>query len=349
MRYSHVSVASVTHQLPPHIVTSDQIEDRLAPLYDRLKLPAGRLEMMSGIRERRFWERGTVPGDVSAVTAQMAIEKSGLASDRFGCLIHGSVCRDQLEPATASKVHHACGLPDSSVSMDLSNACLGIMNGMLVIANMIELGEIEAGIVVGTEDGRGLVEGTIDTLLADEQTSRQDVKAAFASLTIGSGSAAVVLARRDLVPSAPRLTGATVRADSAAHKLCEGGSAVGNFGDDRPRMHTDSEALLHAGIRLAHRTWESFCSQNHFGNNAINKAFSHQVGRAHRKLLFERLQLNPSIDYSTVEYLGNTGSVALPTALSLGLEAGHALPGDRIALLGIGSGLNSIMVAIDWS
>jgi len=349
MRYSHVSLAAVTHLLPPHVVTSEQIETELAPLYDRLKLPAGRLEMMSGIRERRFWDRGVLPGDISALTARQAIVKSNLPTDRIGCLIHGSVCRDQLEPATASKVHHACGLPDASVAMDLSNACLGLLNGMLVIANMIELGEIEAGIVVGTEDGRGLVEGTVFTLLNSPNINRHDVKTAFASLTIGSGSAAILLARTELAPTAPRLVGAVTRADSAAHKLCEGGSASQDFGDDRPRMHTDSEALLHAGINLAERTWQDFTAARFFGDDQVNKSISHQVGRAHRKLLYERLQLDPAFDYPTVEFLGNTGAVALPTALSLGLENSHAIPGDRIALLGIGSGLNSIMLPLDWT
>ena len=34
------------------------LEDRLAPLYDKLSMSPGRLEMISGVRERRFWEPG---------------------------------------------------------------------------------------------------------------------------------------------------------------------------------------------------------------------------------------------------------------------------------------------------
>ena len=44
---------------------------------------------------------------------------------------------------------------------DVSNACLGLMNGIVQVANMIELGQIRAGLVVGTENGRPLVENTI--------------------------------------------------------------------------------------------------------------------------------------------------------------------------------------------
>jgi 3-oxoacyl-[acyl-carrier-protein] synthase-3 len=71
------------------------------------------------------------------------------------------------------------------------------------------------------------------------------------------------------------------------------------------------------------------------------------VGRAHRRLLLERLKLPPEIDFPTVEFLGNTGAAALPTAVALGMQQGHVQPGDRLALLGIGSGLNVLMLGLE--
>ena len=62
MRYEHVCIESLAHELPPHVVTSDDIEQQLAPVYERLGLPFGRLELMTGIRERRFFARGIKPG-----------------------------------------------------------------------------------------------------------------------------------------------------------------------------------------------------------------------------------------------------------------------------------------------
>ena len=52
------------------------------------------------------------------------------------------------------------------------------------------------------------------------------------------------------------------------------------------------------------------------------KPFCHQVGVAHRRLLFEALALDPAMDFATVEYLGNTGSVALPMTAAIGIEQG---------------------------
>src|ERR1700722_9220714 len=193
MRYQHVAIAAVSHVLPPEVVTSADLEARLRPVYERLGLPEGRLELMTGIRERRFFPRGTRPGQVSAETADRAIDRSQIDRSHFGALVHGSVCRDQLEPATASFVHHGAALPQSAFVLDVSNACLGLLNGMILLADMIELGQIRAGVVVGTEDGRALVEGTIESLLANDGLTRQEIKRYFASLTIGSGSAAIVL------------------------------------------------------------------------------------------------------------------------------------------------------------
>lgn len=348
MRYKHVCIESLAYALPPHVITSNDIEQQLAPVYERLGLPFGRLELMTGIRERRFFDRGTKPGQVSATTAKKALDSSGIKAEEIGLLVHGSVCRDQLEPATASSVHHDVGLPKTAAILDVSNACLGLLNGMLVLANMIELGQIRAGIVVGTETGRDLVEGTIDSLLKNPNVTRQSIKLDFASLTIGSGSAAIVLCHRDLSRTGHRLLGGVCLTDTSHHELCAGGVETVTA-DGRPRMQTDSEALLHAGIELAGATWDCLKTELGWSVRDVDKTFTHQVGKAHRKLLLDRLGLSSEIDFPTVDVLGNTGAVALPTAFALGVERGHVSPGDRVALLGIGSGLSSIMLGVEWS
>ncbi|GAB4146052.1 MAG: 3-oxoacyl-ACP synthase III [Planctomycetaceae bacterium] len=348
MRYRHVCVESITTVLPPHVVTSDEIEEQLHPVYERLRLPAGRLELMTGIRERRFYDPGTLPGKISAQTVRRAIELSGIHPRYFQALIHGSVSRDQMEPATANFVHDFAELPDDAVVLDVSNACLGLLNGMLILADMIELGHVRAGIVVGTEVARGLVEGTIDRLLNSPDLTRKEMKGEFASLTIGSGSAAIVLCDDQLSQTGNRLVAAAIRSRTSAHRLCAGGISESGDADHRPRMQTDSEALLHAGVELAAETWEKTRQALGWKNVDVNCIFTHQVGRAHRKLLLEQLGLDASLDFPTVEFLGNTGAVALPTAFALGIEQGQLQPGHKVACLGIGSGLNSVMLGIEW-
>jgi 3-oxoacyl-[acyl-carrier-protein] synthase-3 len=346
MRYQNVCLETIAHTLPEEIVTSAEIERALEPLYTRLRLPEGRLELMSGIRERRFWPRGMAPSVKSVETAEKAIAQAGLDKRHVGALVHGSVCRDFLEPATACGVHHRLGLPDECAVYDVSNACLGLLNGVLQVANMIELGQIRAGVIVGTESSRSLVETTIAQLNADTSLSRNDVKPAFASLTIGSGSAAIVLADRELSRTGNRLLGGVARTNTRQCHLCQGGhndsAAAG------PLMATDSETLLQEGVATARAAFPAFLDELDWSAGDIRKTFCHQVGRAHQKLLFESLGLDPAMDYSTLEYLGNTGSVALPMTAAIGIENGRLQKHDRVALLGIGSGINVVMLAVDW-
>lgn len=346
MRYQNVCIEAVTHNPPEEIVTSDQLEQQLSEVYERLSLPFGRIELMTGIQERRFYPRGTLPGQISVETARQAMAEAALPESAFGALIHGSVCRDQMEPATAAGVHAGLNLPAESIIIDVSNACLGLLNGMLIVADMIELGRIDAGIVVGTETGRGLVEGTIDSLLKDPTVTRKSIKGAFASLTIGSGSAAIVLCHKRISTAKNKLLGGAFLSDSSKHDLCAGGVEAEAHGDSRPRMETDSEALLHAGIELAETTWEKARHELGWTNDDVDRVFTHQVGKQHRNLLMERLRLNPELDYPTVERFGNTGAVALPMGLSMGIRENPPQKPTNLALLGIGSGLNSVMLGV---
>jgi acyl-CoA:acyl-CoA alkyltransferase len=348
MRYRHVCIESLGYTIPDEIITSDDIEARLAPLYHRLKLPEGRLELMSGIRERRLWPRGARPGDKSIESGRKAIAAAGIDPREIGCLIHGSVCRDQLEPATACRVHDALGLPQECIVYDVSNACLGLLNGILQVANLIELGQIRAGLVVGTEDSRALLESTIGELNNDQSLTRESVKPAFASLTIGSASAAVLLVHEELSRTRNHLVGAAARAHTAHHELCAGGHQASPGGESQILMQTDSEQLLTEGLAAGAATFEQFMAASGWDRAKINKTICHQVGGTHRRLMLESLGLTTERDYATFPWLGNTGSVALPITLALAIENGFIDRQEHVALLGIGSGINCLMLAVDW-
>ncbi len=346
MLFNNTVIKSVSLIKPPRVVSSLEIEARLAPLYDRLKLSAGRLELMTGIRERRFWEPGTRSSTVAAQAGEEAIRKANFPREKIGCLIHASVSRDFLEPATASLVHEMLGLGEATAIFDLSNACLGVLNGMAQIATMIESGQIEAGLVVSGEIAEYLHKATMAKLTEDRKLTRQYLKSQFASLTIGSAAAAVLLARAEPGQPGHRLLGGMVGTDSSANRLCKADPKDADpLG---PIMNTDSEGLLQAGCALAARTWERTKAELGWTNETPDHIFAHQVGRAHAKLTLETLNLPESKDFPTVMFMGNTGSAALPGALALGLEQKHLNPGDKLALLGIGSGLSCLMLGTEW-
>jgi 3-oxoacyl-[acyl-carrier-protein] synthase III len=349
MQYKKVCVESFGYELPETIITSLDLEERLAPIYKKYNLSYGRLELMTGIRERRFWNDGITPSQASIKAAEKAISKSGIKKEDIGCLLHTSVSRDFLEPATATVVHDSLGLPSTATIFDISNACLGFVNGMVTLANMIELGQIKAGIVVGCESSKRLIDATINNLLEDPNITKDKLKLAFATLTLGSGAVAAVLTHSSLSQDGHRLLGGVTRAASQHNGLCRIKSDTYFFDPSTlPEMHTDSKKLLKNGAKLAPETWEGTKQELGWKNSDIDRFFTHQVSAVHSRLLFKTLGLDDAKDFPTVQYLGNVGSVSLPISMAIGIDQGCLNSGNKVAMLGIGSGIVCLMLGLEW-
>jgi acyl-CoA:acyl-CoA alkyltransferase len=308
---------------PPKFLSSLAIEEEIIRLYERLSLSPGRLELMTGIKERGFWPLGTKPSTIASSAAEPLLKQN----DEIDLLIHASVCRDFLEPATASVVHQKLGLKSQCEIFDLSNACLGVLTALDLAFKLIKSGLKKKVLVVSGENSAPLLLPLIQELKNNLTLSRQDFKKYLASLTIGSAGVAMLIGS---TPSEFELKGSVCRTDSSANHLCQGeGNTQELF------MQTDSEALLLKGIEIAKATYDEFTST--FGE--VQKIIPHQVGAIHRQKIREALGIKHIPDFSCYEQWGNTGSAALPLAFMLAQEANFFESQDQIGMLGIGSGL----------
>lgn len=318
----------------PIEVTSDDFDSQLAQTLDRVGLRSGMLEGLAGIRSRRWWPEGFSFADAAATAGRSALEKSGIAAADIGLLIDTSVCRDHLEPSAAVDVHHQLGLSTSCLNFDLANACLGFVNGMQLAATMIDAGQIDYALIVDGEGSRRTQEGTIRRL-QDPSSTRQDVLDNFATLTLGSGGAAMVLGRASSHLDGHRFVGGVSRAATEHNKLCIG---------DLDRMITDSNGLLRAGVELAGDTWDA--AREVFDWDNLDSYVIHQVSKVHTAAITERLGIDIERVPVTFPDLGNIGPASVPTTLA---HASTAFTrGQRVACMGIGSGLNSAVIEIDW-
>lgn len=339
MFFRNVAIESIAYVLPPHRVTSESLEDQLAEPMQRLGIPQGRLEQLSGIKERRWWDEGVLPSDLATQAARIAIEKAEIDPQQLGCLINTSVCQDYLEPSTAVFVHGNLGLAQTCMNYDVRNACLGFLNGMANIGTLIDAGVITHGIVVDGETSRETTMATIRRLCQPE-TTVQDFFDNFATLTLGSGAVAMVLAHSDVSHTGHRLEGAVTMAATEHNQLC-----VGNI----DAMKTDAHALLVAGTKLMAQTWQQ--AQGEFENwtdESITIYAPHQVSARHTAAVIETIGMTASKFQLNFPTLGNIGPAALPISLAQAAEAGRLSSGDRAALLGIGSGLNCSIMSAIW-
>ena len=341
MRFENLSLHSWGYEEPSEFMTSDEMEQKLGALYERAKLPFGRLELQTGIKRRGFWPNGTRPSSIASRAAEKILKY--FPREKIDLLLHASVCRDFLEPATAAQVHFNLKLSPHCMISDLSNSCLGVLSSIRMAGQMIERGVIKTALIVSGENAGPLIHETLEHLISDPKMDRKRIKPFMASLTIGSAAVAILLTHSSLAPDAPKILGGSTLTDSTAVELCQGdGSTQGLM------METDSEALLKAGVKLASSNWEKARGILGWDNSDIDKIIPHQIGSAHRLAMLTQLGLPVDRDFQTFELFGNTGSAALPLTLMKASEAGFLNRGDKVALLGIGSGLTSTMLGMEW-
>lgn len=332
-RHQHSGILSLAAVEAPVVVTSDWIDEQLADTYQRNGMRPGLLAGVAGIEERRWWNEDVSFADAAAMAGRAAIEQAGIDPSEIGIMISTSVCKDHLEPSVACAVHHRLGLPTSCMNFDIGNACLGFMNAMHVASTMLDTGAVDYALIVDGEGSRYTQETTIERLRRPEATDL-DVFAEFASLTLGSGAAAMVLTRTDRHPDAHRIVGGTARAATQHELLC-----VGSL----DKMTTDTAGLLVAGLDLAEDAWKD---ANDDVSQDADWYILHQVSKVHTSMLCQRLGIDMAKVPLTFPKYGNVGPAAVP--ITLASVQDRIQPGERVLCLGIGSGLNTSATEILW-
>ena len=339
MLFNHVAIEAVAHEDAPNIVSSAYLEKQIAETIARLSIKDGKLENAAGIRERRFYDVDEMPSEIATRAARKVIEKAQIDPQEIGCLINSSVTKDYIEPSVACLVHGNLGLSANCINFDITNACLGFLNGMSTIGTMIEMGHIRYGLVVSGENPHAGIEATIKRLQSPEVTL-PFFHENFASLTLGCGGVAMLLSRLEDSHTGHALKGYVNLAATQHNRLC---IAQADW------MKTDSRTLLSAGAELVMRTWLlATRTLEGWAAHEVDLIIPHQVSKKQIETAAQAMGLDLQKVYLILDRYGNMASAALPAALSMAVDEGRLQSGHHAALIGIGSGINCSMMSVRW-
>lgn len=332
--YRNVALLSVQSVLGPLVTTSVEIERRLEPILKRLRLPVGLLERVAGVIERRNWGPGLSSNEAAVEAGQKALREAGVPAESIGLLINTSITKPHIEPSVATALHHGLGLPSSAINFDVSNACLGFVNGLNLAAGLIDAGQVDYAMVIDGEDVDPIHRSTIERLSRDG-LNREQFMSEFASLTLGSGAAAAVLGRADAHPEGHRVVGGVTRAATEYNELCVA---------DMDGMFTDTKSLLKRGMELVTAAWNE--AKRDWNWSDMDRYIMHQVSSAHTAAFVKAADIDPGRVPVTYPSLGNVGSASIP--ITLAQESDSLSKGERVLLCGVGSGINTSMLELAW-
>ena len=332
--YRNVALLSVASVLAPLVTTSVEIERRLEPILKRVRLPTGLLERVAGVIERRSWGAELDIDEASVQGGNAALQQAGVQPGDIGLLINTSVTKRHIEPSVAVRLHHGLGLPSSAINFDISNACLGFVNGMSLAGQLIDSGQIDYAVIIDGEDVSGIHRGTMERLSRTD-LKREQFMSEFASLTLGSGAAAAVLGRADRHPEGHKLIGGVTRAATEYNDLCIG---------SMDGMFTDAKNLLKRGMELVTAAWAE--AKRDWSWSDMDRYIMHQVSEVHTASFVKAAQIDRSRVPLTFPRFGNVGPASIP--ITLAHEAKKLVSGDRVLLCGVGSGINTAMLELAW-
>lgn len=338
MQYRQVCIEGLSYVVPTEELRTQEIESELSGLYQRLGMKPGWLQSVTGIRARRFWSRHLHPSDIATKAARQVVANTNFDIGLIGALVSTSVSKDYLEPSVAAFVHGNLGLPPSCQNFDAGNACLGFLTGMMLIADQIELGRIQAGMIVAGESSRKPTEATI-TRLKDPLANMNTFRDNLATLTLGSAGVAMILTHKSISKTGHSFLGGVAQAATQWSKLCVGTST---------KMTTDPAKLLIEGVSLAKSTWQKVHSVVNLQSEWTKEYALHQVGRTNHDSVIQALKLPPNKALRVYIDHGNVGACGVPLTLAKLIEKGRIQTGDRVGMMGIGSGLNVMMLGVQW-
>lgn len=338
---SFTSIESIAYELPSTVVTSQEIEERLGPAVQKFGFEPGYFEGLTGITERRVWSPDVKPSDAATRAAERLLETAGIDRDEIGCIVNTSVCRDYIEPSVACLVHGNLKLAPTCLNFDVSNACLGFVNGIHIIDALMQTRQIKYALIVNGECSGPSLENTLKLLTrpdADLDMFREN----FATLTLGSAAVAMLLAREDVAREGHMVRGAVSRADTRYNRIC-----VGEI--DQSQMRSDPQTMLKAGVELCIETWQEATEMiPGWKSDTIDMLAPHQVSIKHTQAICDAVGMDMANVYLSIQTTGNIGPAGVPVSVKMAEEDGRLKRGDYLGLLGVGSGLNCMVMGIDW-
>jgi 3-oxoacyl-[acyl-carrier-protein] synthase-3 len=305
------------------------------------------LERLTGIRERRIATGEEDSYTLAVGAARDCLTRSAQAASTLDVVINCSITKyrdgltQQLEPTMGSAIADAVGAADA-MTFDLSNACAGMLSGVMVLNNWIRRGSVRRGMVVSGEYISQLGQNAARHV-------RSVMSRELATLTLGDAGAAILLERAPDGVAGISVAGFTTVADHS--RLCLAYAA-----DHEPgaRMFTQARAIHKTAIADLPLLLREALDSAGIDFSDVDQVIVHQTSaRAIKKGMAEMTQeLGGAPRHEaviTVDHYGNTASTTHTVALIDEIQAGRISPGETVALIALASGLEIgiILLTVD--
>lgn len=321
--------------LPERILTNRELEKIVKTSDDWITT-------RTGIKTRRIAGIGEETSSMATKAALKALEMAGVTPQELDMIVVGTITAEMVMPSCACLVQKKIGA-ENAFAFDVSAACSGFVYALEIADRYVKNNPNLKILVIGAE-----------TLSA-----RVDWQDRNTCVLFGDGAGACVVTgskteqglRASQLYSDGRLW-KLLSLDAAPRRYCP----VVDYGmipdrdsfcDGSAFQMVGKDVFKHA-VRQMGDAVEKLLSQEGVGVEDINILIPHQANIRILKSLAERMNLEFSKVYTTIEKYGNTSAASLAVALDEANRAGCLQNGDLVLFSVFGGGFTWGVMLWHW-
>jgi 3-oxoacyl-[acyl-carrier-protein] synthase-3 len=322
------TITAIAHYLPEGRLTNHDFEAMVDTtdqwIFDR-----------TGIRERRFVEKGTPTSTLAAAAARKVLEQRGIGADEIDLIIVATVTPDMFFPSTACVLQEKIGA-NKAWGFDLLGACSGFIYALTTAAQFIVSGKHEKILVVG----------------ADVMSSIIDFEDRATCVLFGDGAGAVLV---EASQGENGILDSILRSDGSGGKFLymPGGGSLNPPTDETVSkkmhyVHQNGRNVFKFAVKGMVEVSEAILERNGLTHEDLKLYVPHQANLRIIKAATEKLQLDPAKVAINIDRYANTTAGTIPICLSEAAESGTIESGDMLLLASFGAGFTWGSLLLRW-
>jgi len=301
----------------------------------------------SGVRERRFVERGVASSDLGAEAARAAIADAKLDAGEIDYIVCATMTPDTYFPGCGTLIQQKLGLPPLP-ALDIRQQCAGYAYGLQLVDALIRSGIARCVLLVGSDVHTSLMlEGRAEGPLPAEDVAWNS---RFRHMVVLFGDAAGAMVFRAEEGSAERGILATALYGDGGQKgilfVPGAGSARRPWvtpeqiaaGETVPIM--EGKQVFKLAVTKMPEVTRQVLADAGYGLADLDLLVMHQANLRINEFAQKALGLPDEKVHNNIQKYGNTTSATLPLAFHEARLEGKAPPGALVALTALGAGLH---------
>ena len=319
--------------LPPRIVTNDELSSYMDTTDEWI-------QERTGIKERRYVEKGVGPSDLAIPATEQALKAAGLTVSDIDFIIFATSTPDFYAPGSGCVLQEKMGFNEIG-ALDIRVQCSGFIYGLSIAEQYIRTGNFKNILLIGAE-----VQSTAMNLTDEGRDT---------AIIFGDGSGAAIISateeNKGILSTRMHSEGKYLKelwleapASNAGHPRIT--REVLDEGKQYLKMN-GKEVFRHAVTRFPEVINEALEANNLTSEN-IDLLIPHQANLRITQMVQKRLSLRNEQVFSNIHKYGNTTAATIPIALAEAFNEGKIMDGDLLVLAAFGAGFTWASAIMKW-